>query len=88
MSRIQGQILRTVGLFIEMLGILALVFRTKTDEVGVPLPGSLSRPQTWAIIAVGFVVWLLGTIVIYWPRPRRKPDSSNQQSPPTGELRL
>ena len=71
MTRINGQILRTVGIFIEMLGVLAVVFRTHTNEAGVPLPGSFSRTQAWTVIGCGFVIWLFGSIVIYWPRQPR-----------------
>jgi hypothetical protein len=72
MTRIQGQILRTVGLLIEMLGILVLVYRTKTDAAGSPLPGSLSLTQAWAVIGAGFALWFVGSIVIYWPRAERR----------------
>ena len=85
MNRLHGQILRTVGILIEMLGILALVFRTKTDEAGTPLPGSFSQTQAWAIIGSGFVIWLVGSIVIYWPRPRTSSRSAEQ---PQDERRL
>ena len=72
MTRIQGQILRTVGLFIEMLGILALGLRTKNGGLLIPLPWSLSKPQAWAVFSVGFAIWLFGSIVAYWPRRPRK----------------
>ena len=88
MTRLQGQILRTVGLFIEMLGILALVFRTRTDEVGTPLPGSFSRPQAWAVIGVGFVIWLFGSIVLYWPRRSRKDIPRAENGADKGRLKL
>ncbi len=79
MTRFQGQILRTAGIFIEMLGILAFFFRTKTDEVGMPLPGSFSLAQVWAIIGCGFLIWLFGSIVIFWPRqPHGKGRSSEE----------
>jgi hypothetical protein len=86
MTRFTGQIVRTAGIFIEMLGILALVFRSSTDEAGNPLPGSFSRTQVWAVIGCGFVVWLFGSIVTYWPRkPRGKGSESDGAE---GRLRL
>ena len=71
MNRFTGQIVRTLGLLIEMLGILALVFRTRTDQAGVPLPGSFSTRLVWTVVGVGFVIWLVGTVMTYWPRPTR-----------------
>jgi hypothetical protein len=65
-----------LGLLIEMLGIFALVFRTGTDEGGVPVPGSFSRLQVWIVIGSGFAIWLLGSILTYWPRSARKARSS------------
>lgn len=88
MSRVQGQILRIVGLFIEMLGILLLVFRTKTDDLGAPASGSLSRTQAWWIIGCGFVAWLIGSIVIYWPRPPRRDSQRLQEPNDPGRLKL
>jgi uncharacterized membrane protein len=68
MKRSLGQILRFVGLLIELLGILVLVFRTGTDEQGVPLPGSWTPRVAWELIVAGFAIWLAGTIVNYWIR--------------------
>lgn len=68
MNSFTGQIVRTLGLLIEMLGILALVFRTRTDQGGVPLPGSLPIGLVWAVVGVGFLTWLIGTVMIYWTR--------------------
>ena len=59
-----GQIVRTLGLLIEMLGILALVFRTRTDQAGAPLPGSFPVRLVWIVVGVGFVLWLVGTVMI------------------------
>jgi hypothetical protein len=88
MTRIQGQILRTGGLFIEMLGILALMFRNRNDGVGMPLLGSFSEPRAWAVIGAGFVIWLLGNVVIYWPRPVRKQVPRAEDAADQGKLRL
>jgi hypothetical protein len=71
MTRIHGQILRLVGIFIEMLGILALAFWTKSGPDGAPLPGSITQRTGWAVIVGGFGVWALGNAVIYWPRGDR-----------------
>jgi hypothetical protein len=68
MSSFTGQIVRTLGLFIEMLGILALVFHSRTDQAGVPPPGSVSMILIWTVVGVGFLTWLVGTVMIYWTR--------------------
>jgi hypothetical protein len=86
MTRLTGQILRMLGLLIEALGILALVLWTSTDEAGVPLPGSFSRSQVWIVIGSGFVIWLCGSIVTYWPRSVRKVRSFPHDD--LGELKL
>jgi len=74
MNRYLGQILRFVGLLFELLGILALAFRTGTDELGQSLPGSFPTRLVWGVIVFGFVVWMLGTILNFWSRAAR-PDS-------------
>ena len=63
--------MRTLGLLIEMLGILALVFRTRTDQAGAPLPGSFPVRLVWIVVGVGFVLWLVGTVMTYWTRQTR-----------------
>jgi hypothetical protein len=67
MNRFVGQVLRMLGLLVEMLGILGLALYTGTDETGAELPGSLSTRLIWGVIALGFVVWLTGTVMTYWP---------------------
>ncbi len=74
MNRYLGQILRFVGLLIELLGILALAFRTGADETGRPLPGSFPPRLVWGVIIAGFVIWIVGTILNFWTRTAR-PDS-------------
>ncbi len=79
--RLTGQILRMLGLLIEMLGILALALWTRTDAAGAPLPGSFSARQVWIAVGVGFVVWLTGSLLLYWPEPARpkRPTSTPDQ---------
>jgi hypothetical protein len=88
MTRLQGQILRMLGIFIEMLGIFVLIFRTRTDQGGVPLPGSFSQAQAWAVIGCGFLIWLFGSIVIYWPRRRYKGSRTIEGLEDEGRLKL
>lgn len=85
MSRRIGQIVRLIGLAIEVSGLLATVFRTSADQTGAPLPGHYSSRQVWIVVGVGFVIWMIGTILTYWPQnaPRRR--SSNRD---VGDLKL
>src|SRR5262245_35277052 len=79
MNRSTGQILRFVGLVIEMLGILGLAFWTRTDRAGAPLPGSFPPRLAWIVVGLGFVIWLAGNTMIYWPRSDRKPKRSSSR---------
>jgi hypothetical protein len=85
MSRSIGQILRLIGLAIEVGGISAQILWTKTDPAGTPLPGQFSARQVWIVVGVGFVVWMIGTILTYWPRPAvtSRPAGDN-----SGQLKL
>jgi uncharacterized membrane protein len=69
-----GQIIRLVGLLIEMLGILAVALESRNGGAEARLPGgfSLSPRLIWAVVAVGFVIWLSGSILTYWPQPPKK----------------
>jgi len=71
MRRTTGQILRMLGLLIEMAGILVMVVWNRTDGAGAPLPGSLSSRQIWVIVITGFVIWLIGHILFFWSKPGR-----------------
>ncbi len=68
MRRSTGQIVRLIGLAIEVAGILAQTLWTRTDQTGAPLPGQFSSRQVWIIVGVGFVIWMIGTILTYWPQ--------------------
>ena len=73
--------MRLGGLLVEMLGVLALmkgnegIFATK-----VHLPGFEPIPLAWIGVAVGFVLWLVGTVLVYWSRPPRKTDFYHKPS--------
>jgi hypothetical protein len=66
MRRSTGQIVRLIGLAIEVAGLFAQVLRTRTDQTGAPLPGQFSSRQVWIVVGVGFVIWMIGTILTYW----------------------
>jgi hypothetical protein len=72
MKQVTGQILRLGGLFIEMLGVLGIV--TGNHDVGAArlrLPGGTMVAPAWIAVALGFVIWLLGTFLAYGSRPSR-----------------
>ena len=82
MNRMTGQLMRMAGLFIEMLGILALALRTRTGPDGVPLPGHFPERPVWVVVALGFILWLAGTLIIYWPRRSDRNAISNADIDP------
>jgi len=67
-----GQSLRLAGLLIELLGVMGVV--TGQDDVEsarLRLPGGAVVPLAWIAVVMGFVIWLVGTIVIVGTRPNR-----------------
>jgi hypothetical protein len=73
MKKQVGQFMRLGGLLVEMLGVLAV---TKGSEgkfaTKVNLPGVEPVPIAWVGIGLGFVLWLVGTVLVYSSRPSRK----------------
>jgi uncharacterized membrane protein len=65
--RFAGQILRIVGLLIEMLGILAVALSSRKDDGGPASPAGLSTRQIWIVVGAGFAIWLVGSFLTYWP---------------------
>ena len=63
-----GQILRMLGLLIEMIGIGGLALWSGTDEAGNPRPGFFSSRGAWVLVCAGFLIWLVGTVTTYWHR--------------------
>jgi hypothetical protein len=79
--RFTGQILRVVGLLIEMIGILAYAMWNRRDGGGVParVSDSLTARQIWTVVGVGFVIWLIGNIVTYWPQSSHTGPKSSRE---------
>jgi hypothetical protein len=72
MKKATGQILRLGGLLIEMLGVLGVV--TRSPEVAAArlrLPGGTMMAPAWIAVVLGFLIWLLGTFLVYGSRPSR-----------------
>jgi hypothetical protein len=60
-----GQILRGVGLLIELLGVTAVVAQPRANEAArIPLPGGTSVALGWLAVGAGFLIWLAGRIMI------------------------
>jgi hypothetical protein len=85
MRRTTGQIVRLIGLALEVAGILAQALRTRTDQTGAPLSGHFPVLYVWIVVGVGFVLWMIGTTLIYWPRNRTRRQSSARK---LGDLNL
>jgi hypothetical protein len=60
MPRYTGQILRILGLLMEMFGLSSVALASR-DGSGHWL--GLTTEQVWTVVIVGFVFWLTGTIL-------------------------
>jgi hypothetical protein len=72
MKKVTGQILRLGGLLIEMLGVLGIL--TGSRDAGAArlrLPGGTLIAPAWIAVALGFLIWLVGTFLVYGSRPSR-----------------
>jgi hypothetical protein len=72
MRQLGGQILRLGGLLIEMVGVVAvLADYPNLAAARLRLPGGPVVAPAWIAIALGFLLWLIGTILIYGSRRSR-----------------
>jgi hypothetical protein len=73
MNRLIGHLIRIVGLFIEMVGVWAVyVGRNDKEPTLVSLPGGRAMPAAWLAVLLGFILWLIGTIIVSLSRTRRR----------------
>jgi hypothetical protein len=73
MAKLVGQFMRIGGLLVEMLGVYAVMKGNEGNfAMKVRLPGFEPILLGWLGVAVGFVLWLVGTALVYWSRPPRK----------------
>jgi drug/metabolite transporter (DMT)-like permease len=70
-----GQWLRFIGLLIEMVGAVGVV-REKGGQATpqIQVPGGPVVSTAWVAVGLGFVLWLVGQILLAAARTRR-PDS-------------
>jgi len=67
-----GRWLRLIGLLIEMVGVVGVV-RERGGRGGVPIrvPGGPAVSAAWVAVVLGFVIWLVATILLAATRPPR-----------------
>jgi hypothetical protein len=74
MKKTAGHLIRMCGLLIEMLGVWGVYSSTgENDHARIQLPGGSIVPLAWLVVALGFVIWLTGTIIVYGSRKNRRP---------------
>lgn len=73
MPRHSGQLLRILGLLMEMFGLSSLGLSAR-DGTGHWF--GMTSNQVWAIVVVGFVFWLTGTILNFNEAVRRREEST------------
>ena len=75
-----GNVLRTVGLVIEMVGV-GCVYQTSMNNAQPPGPNSqILSILSWITVGLGFVLWLTGWLIgVLSHRSRRKAIWQDQQ---------
>ncbi len=81
--RYTGQILRVIGLLIEMFGLAAFAMSPRGGAGDDRGGFGLTTQQIWLIVIIVFVIWLTGTITIHATAPggwltRRQPPGRNE----------
>ncbi len=72
MGRVTGQSLRLGGLLIEALGVMGIMTgRGDIEALHFHLPGGTVVSPAWVVLALGFVMWLVGTILFVGSKPKR-----------------
>jgi hypothetical protein len=71
--RTYAQWLRGLGLLIEMTGVVGIAReRAGTQMPRLSIPGGPTVSWSWVALAIGFVVWLVATIILAATRPGDK----------------
>jgi hypothetical protein len=65
-----GQLLRALGLLIEFAGVVGVV-RERGGQATLPIrfPGGPVVSAAWVAVVLGFVIWLVGRILLAATRP-------------------
>jgi hypothetical protein len=73
MIRRIGQWLRLIGLLIEMVGVVGVVRERGGKEVPqITIPGGPVVSSAWIAVVLGFVIWLVATILLSATKPPRR----------------
>ena len=68
-----AQWLRMIGLFIELVGAVGVVRERGGKEFPqFQVPGGTIMSSAWAAVVLGFVIWLIGRILLASARPSRR----------------
>jgi hypothetical protein len=74
MKKVTGQILRLVGLLIEMLGVMGVVTgRGDIESLRLQLSNGTLVSPAWIAVVLGFVIWLVGTILLFGSKQKKPP---------------
>ncbi|MDG3005710.1 hypothetical protein [Paludisphaera mucosa] len=73
-----GQILRILGLLMEMFGLSSVALASR-DGTGHWL--GMTSNQVWSIVAVGFVFWLTGTVLNFNAALQRQERDGGEEDP-------
>ena len=72
MIRVTGHSLRLIGLLIEMAGVIFVVRERGGKEVPqIHLPSGPVVSSAWVAVVLGFVIWLVATIILAATKPPR-----------------
>jgi hypothetical protein len=74
MKSVIGHILRMSGLLTELIGVWAIFTRWGgKDATRISFPGGTTAPIGWLVVALGFVLWFTGSVLLSLSRrPRPK----------------
>jgi hypothetical protein len=80
MYKLIGHLIRMTGLLIEMVGVWG-VYTGRDDKhpTLISLPGGNTLPVPWVAVGLGFVLWFIGTLIVYMSRARRNTDKKGQR---------
>jgi hypothetical protein len=68
-----GQWLRFIGLLTEVVGVVGVVRERGGQDVPlIQIPGGPVVSIAWLAVAVGFLLWLVGKILLVAARPARR----------------
>lgn len=67
-----GQVLRILGLLMEMFGLSSLALSSRNGGHWL----GLTTDQVWAVVVVGFAFWLIGTVLNFNEAVRRRREAA------------